>query len=133
MARPLRRGENLWTKIDMKMNAIEGRIQDLQDLEAYRNTGRDVLNVLNLSLGGVAESSHLTIERILDSMSPVFRRKHETRIMQEFQYFETLAFAPDEMLKALMKREELKTRFEQIKTVMNELKLENPERNQEGV
>jgi hypothetical protein len=133
MARPLRRGENLWTKIDMKMNAIEGRIQDLQDLEAYRNTGRDVLNVLNLALGGVAESSHLTIERILDSMSPVFRRKHETRIMQEFQYFETLAFAPDEMLKALMKREELKTRFEQIKTVMNELKLENPERNQEGV
>lgn len=87
----------------------------------YRKVGVEMTNTFYTVLGEVAGTggASLEIDRLLERVPPSLRRDHGAAIMKSFEVFQTLSFAPDEMLGSLKDSATIKTHVEQGKKVIS--------------
>lgn len=87
----------------------------------YRKVGAEMTNIYYVVLGEVAGGAGASeeIHRLLEQIPPSVRRDHGTEIQKTFEVFQTLSFAPDEMLGALKDNATLKGHVDKGKKVLN--------------
>ncbi len=98
-----------YKKIDLAMAAND-----------HRKVGAEMTNVFYVVLAEVAGASGAAeeIHILLNQIPPSLRRDHGDEIVKSFEVFQTLSFAPDEMLGSLKDPEALKTHLEKAKKVI---------------
>lgn len=89
----------------------------------YRKAGAEMTNIFYLVLGELAGSGGASLEmnRLMEMIPPSLRRDYGDQIQKEFEVFQTLSFAPDEMLGALKQGEDLKGHVSKGKKVIDAL------------
>lgn len=86
-----------------------------------RIVGAEMTNAFYLVFGeasGEAGAGEL-LQQLLNKLSPSVRTKYGTAISQSFDFFQTLTFAPDEMIKPLGEKERLKVEVKKAKDLLN--------------
>jgi len=86
----------------------------------YRKVGAEMTNVFYAILGDIANTGGASIEinRLVEMIPPSLRRDHGEQIMKSFDVFQTLSFAPEEMLGSLKGPGALQTQVEQAKKML---------------
>lgn len=86
----------------------------------YRKVGVEMTNIFYTVLGEVAGTggASLEIERLLELVPPSLRRDHGDEIAKNFEVFQTLSFAPEEMLGTLKESNTLKSHVDRAKKVI---------------
>lgn len=89
----------------------------------YRKVGVEMTNIYYLTLGEVTGEGGAAqeIERLLGLLPPSLRRDHGDEIAKTFEIFQTLSFAPEEMLGSLKDSSTMKTNVDRAKKVIGEL------------
>ncbi|MGZ3772752.1 MAG: BatD family protein [Pseudobdellovibrionaceae bacterium] len=89
----------------------------------YRKVGVETTNIFYLTLGEVAGEGGASqeISRLLSLLPPSLRRDHGDEIAKTFEIFQTLSFAPEEMLGDLKASATMKTNVSRAKKVIDEL------------
>lgn len=89
----------------------------------YRKVGVEMTNIIYLTLGEVTGEGGAAqeIERLIGLLPPSLRRDHGDEIAKTFEIFQTLSFAPEEMLGSLKDSSTMKTNLERAKKVIGEL------------
>ncbi|WP_374029967.1 BatD family protein [Bdellovibrio bacteriovorus] len=89
----------------------------------YRKVGVEMTNIFYTVLGEVAGAggASLEITRLLEMVPPSLRRDHGTDIAQTFEIFQTMSFAPEEMLGSLKTPAVMKTNVEHGKKVIGDV------------
>ena len=87
----------------------------------YRKVGGEMTNIFYTILGDVAGTGGASIEltRLLEKVPPSLRRDHGDSITRIFEFFQTLSFAPDEMLGNLKEFGAMRSHFDQAKKVLS--------------
>ncbi|WP_373997922.1 BatD family protein [Bdellovibrio bacteriovorus] len=87
----------------------------------YRKVGVEMTNIFYMVLGEVAGEGGASqeIERLLGLMPPSLRRDHGDEIAKNFEIFQTMSFAPEEMLGSLKDPSTMKTNVEKAKKVIS--------------
>jgi hypothetical protein len=94
--------EGNWTKRKSKDNYTE-----VTNLFYY------VLGVISGEGGGAHE-----LAKLLDKAPSSLRRQYEKEILELFEYFQTLSFAPDHLIADMEKNTNVKNHFERVKKVL---------------
>ncbi len=86
----------------------------------FRKVGVEMTNIFYTILGEVAGTggASLEIERLLEMVPPSLRRDHGAEILKSFETFQTMSFAPEEMLGNLKNKETMKSHIDQAKKVI---------------
>ncbi|WP_413612487.1 BatD family protein [Bdellovibrio sp. HCB-110] len=86
----------------------------------YRKVGVEMTNIFYMVLGEVAGEGGASqeIERLLALMPPSLRRDYGDEIAKTFEIFQTMSFAPEEMLGSLKETSTMKTNVERGKKVV---------------
>lgn len=86
----------------------------------YRRVGVEMTNTFYTVLGTVSGTGGAAaeIERLLELIPPSLRRDYGAEIARTFEIFQTLSFAPDEMLGSLKDPATVKTNVEKGKKVL---------------
>lgn len=86
----------------------------------FRKVGVEMTNIFYTLLGEVAGigGASLEIERLLEMVPPSLRRDHGDQILKSFETFQTMSFAPEEMLGALRDKDAMKAHVDQAKKVI---------------
>lgn len=94
----------------------------------YRKIGVEMTNIYYLTLGEVTGEGGASqeIDDLLNLMPPSLRRDHGEEIANTFEIFQTLSFAPDEMLGTLKEPSTVKKNVERAKKVINALIFSKP-------
>lgn len=89
----------------------------------YRKVGAEMTNIFYLVLGELAGSGGASLEmnRLMEMIPPSLRRDYGDAIQKEFEVFQTLSFAPEEMLGSLKEKDELKSHVAKGKKVIDSL------------
>ncbi|QDK44711.1 protein BatD [Bdellovibrio sp. ZAP7] len=89
----------------------------------YRTVGAEMTNIFYMVMGQVAGESGASqkIEDLMTQIPPSLRRDHGDEITKTFEVFQTLSFAPDEMLGSLKEKATVKQNIERAKKVISEL------------
>lgn len=90
--------------VEQKFKAVEA----LMKKNDYRNLGAELTNLFYFVLGGVSKESGLDIMKVLEAAPASVRRKYQEQILKSFEYFQTLSFAPEEMITQLKDPKNLK-------------------------
>lgn len=88
-----------------------------------RNVGTEMTNIFYLVMGhvsGEGGASH-KIQELLEMMPPSLRRDHGDEITKTFEIFQTMSFAPEEMLASLKDPATMKSHVERAKKVVTEI------------
>lgn len=87
----------------------------------YRNVGVEMTNTFYTVLGEVSGTggAAMELERLLEVIPPSIRRDHGDEIAKSFEFFQTLSFAPEEMLGKMKEKETLKSQVDHAKKVLN--------------
>nr|BFD63749.1 hypothetical protein BdHM001_24300 [Bdellovibrio sp. HM001]BFD66080.1 hypothetical protein HAGR004_11020 [Bdellovibrio sp. HAGR004] len=86
----------------------------------HRKVGVEMTNTFYTVLGEISGSGGAAqeIERLLEMIPPSVRRDHGDAITKSFEFFQTLSFAPEEMLGKMKEKETMKTQADQAKKVL---------------
>ncbi|MEN0057789.1 MAG: BatD family protein [Bdellovibrio sp.] len=97
------------------------KVDDLLHKGDERAVGAEMLNIFYTVLGESSGTGGAAaeVERLLEAMPPSVRRDHGDELTKSFEYFQTLSFAPPEMLKALKGSDSVKSQIAQAKKVLN--------------
>lgn len=89
----------------------------------YRKVGVEMTNIFYTVLGDIAGTGGATleIEKLLELIPPSLRRDYGDEISKNFEFFQTLSFAPEEMLGSLKDSSTLKTHTDRTKKVLSSL------------
>ncbi len=89
----------------------------------YRTVGTEMTNIFYMVMGQVAGESGAAqkIEDLMTQIPPSLRRDHGDEITKTFEIFQTLSFAPEEMLGGLKEKATVKQNIERAKKVISEL------------
>ncbi|MGZ3769525.1 MAG: BatD family protein [Bdellovibrio sp.] len=89
----------------------------------YRKVGVEMTNIYYLTLGEVTGEGGAAqeIDRLLGLLPPSLRRDHGDEIAKTFEIFQTLSFAPEELLGSLKETSTIKTNLDKAKKVIGEL------------
>ncbi len=89
----------------------------------YRKVGAEMTNIFYLVLGELAGSggASLEVNRLMEMIPPSLRRDYGDQIQKEFEVFQTLSFAPEEMLGSLKDSNDLKSHVNKGKKVIDAL------------
>ena len=60
----------------------------------------------------------MEITKLMDKVPASLRRQYEKEIMEQFEYFQMLSFAPDHMTSDLEKNTQVKNQFEKVKKLL---------------
>ncbi len=87
----------------------------------YRKVGVEMTNTFYTVLGEVSGTggAAMEIERLLEVIPPSIRRDHGDDIAKSFEFFQTLSFAPEEMLGKMKEKETMKSQVDHAKKVLN--------------
>ena len=101
-----------WKKVDAAFSS--------QDI---RSVGAEITNIFYLVLGeNVGEGGGaLEIHRLLEKASPSLRRDYGAELTRSFEVFQTLSFAPDEMLGGLKDPAQVKKELEQARKLISKI------------
>lgn len=86
----------------------------------FRQSGVEMINLFAEILGELSGQggSHQEVEKMLDLGPPSLRRQFGTAIMDQLQNFQTLAFAPEDMLKASKNTQDLQKKVREGRNLM---------------
>ncbi|WP_413577784.1 BatD family protein [Bdellovibrio sp. HCB290] len=89
----------------------------------YRKVGAEMTNIFYMVLGQVAGEAGASqkVEDLMTQIPPSLRRDHGDEITKTFEVFQTMSFAPDEMLGSLKEKSTMKQNIERAKKVISEL------------
>lgn len=87
----------------------------------YREVGVEMTNIFYVVLGEISESGGAAqeIDRLLEIIPPSLRREYGEGIKKSFDVFQTLSFAPEEMLGKLKDPAVMKENYAQAKKVLS--------------
>ncbi|MFS4457865.1 BatD family protein [Bdellovibrio sp. HCB2-146] len=87
----------------------------------HRKVGAEMTNIFYVVLGEVAGRGGASeeIHRLLEQIPPSVRRDHGAEIEKTFEIFQTLSFAPDEMLGSLKDPGTMKANVDKAKKVIS--------------
>lgn len=88
-----------------------------------RKVGVEMTNIFYLVMGKVSGEGGASqkIEDLLEMIPPSLRREHGKEITKSFEVFQTMSFAPEEMLGNLKDSATMKTNVEQAKKIISEI------------
>lgn len=88
-----------------------------------RKVGAEMTNIFYLVMGNVSGEggASLKIEDLLEMIPPSLRREHGTEITKTFEIFQTMSFAPEEMLGSLKDPATMKSNVERAKKVIAQM------------
>lgn len=111
------RRKSLKDLVQRRMKKIDAALAN-QD---FRKVGAEMTNIFYLVLGEtVGEGgSGQEISKLLEKAPPSLRRDYAADIMKYFEIFQTLSFAPEEMLGALKDSSQLKNNVEAAKKLIH--------------
>ncbi|WP_413560434.1 BatD family protein [Bdellovibrio sp. HCB209] len=89
----------------------------------YRKVGAEMTNIFYMVMGQVAGEAGASqkIDELLNQIPPSLRRDHGDEITKTFEVFQTMSFAPDEMLGSLKEKATMKQNIERAKKVISQL------------
>lgn len=101
-----------WKKVDAAVGAHD-----------VRGVGAEMTNIFYLVLGeSIGEGgAAVEISRLLEKASPSLRRDHGTEIVRSFEFFQTLSFAPEEMLGAMKDPAQVKEQLAQARRLIGKI------------
>lgn len=93
----------------------------------FRKVGLEMTHIFYIILGQLSGETtgeggaSQKIENLLEMIPPSVRREHGTEISKKFEIFQTLSFAPEEMLGGLKEFSQMSAQVEQTKKLINDL------------
>ncbi len=92
------------------------KAQQFASKEQSQQLGIEILNAYYLILGDIAgDGASIQMAQLMEKIPPSLRREYGQKISQNFEYFQTLAFAPIEVSQKLRTPEELKRQMDIMK------------------
>lgn len=87
----------------------------------YRKVGVEMTNIFYTVLGEVSGTggAAMEVERLLEQVPPSLRRDHGVAIAKSFEVFQTMSFAPEEMLGNLKDENTMKAHIDDAKKVLS--------------
>jgi len=91
-----RRRQNLRELVAKRYKKIETLLRK----NDYRGIGAEMMNIFNLVLGSISgqEASGLELDRMLERIPPSLRREHGESLRKQFEVFQFMSFAPENIL-----------------------------------
>lgn len=91
-----RRRQNLRELVAKRYKKIEALLRK----NDYRGIGAEMMNIFNLVLGSISgqEASGLELDRMLERIPPSLRREHGESLRKQFEVFQFMSFAPENIL-----------------------------------
>lgn len=110
-------GRDLKKELAKKFAKVEKKIGPKMGKETFV----EITNIFYFALGELAGEGggSMEIRKLLDKMPTNIRRDYEKDILALFEYFQTLSFAPDELIEKLKNPTDIKNNFEKMKIVLN--------------
>lgn len=120
-----RRRQSLRDLVNKRYKKLEAPLQK----NDYRLVGAEMMNIFNLVLGSVSghEASGLELERMLERISPSLRREHGEAIRAQYEVFQVMSFAPENMLGAYKEPTKVKGEVEKAKSLLQKIINSDPE------
>ncbi|MBX3017944.1 MAG: protein BatD [Bdellovibrionaceae bacterium] len=86
----------------------------------YRAAGVEMINLFAEILGDISGQggSHKEVEKMLELGPPSLRRQHGDQILQQLSHFQTLAFAPEDLLRTAKNPPELTKKVRESRTLL---------------
>lgn len=109
---------------------IQKRIKNLDQAvlqKDFRKVGAEMTNVFYIVLSHLAGEKSVEggasqkVENLLEMMPPSLRRDYGTKILKFFDIFQTLSFAPEEMLGSLKSSESMVSNVDEAKKMIADL------------
>lgn len=112
-----RSGRDLKRELNRKIDNVEKKMGKKME----KDTFIQITNIFYFVLGELAGEGggSMEIRKLLDKMPTDIRRDHEQEILKLFEFFQTLSFAPDELIEKMRNPTDVKNNFEKMKTVLN--------------
>lgn len=111
------------TTRDLKkeLNRKIAKVEKKMGPKMGKETFIEITNIFYFVLGELAGEGggSLEIRKLLDKMPTSIRRDFENDILSLFEYFQTLSFAPDELIEKMKNPIDIKNNFEKMKIVLN--------------
>lgn len=112
-----RRRRTLKEQIQKRYKVVDGALKN----NDYRKVGVEMTNIYYTVLGVVSGTGGAAVElqNLLEQVPPSVRRDHGAEIASSFEIFQTLSFAPDEMLGSLKEQDTMKKNIDRAKKVLS--------------
>jgi len=123
-----RRRQNLRDLVDKRYK----KLSTLVKKNDYRGIGAEMMNIFNLVLGSISgqEASGLELERMLGRIPPSLRRDYGDAITKQYEVFQVMSFAPEDMLGVYKQAETVEKQVASAKELIQKLINSNPEQNE---
>lgn len=104
-------------ELNKKLVKAEKRLNSKME----KDTFVEITNIFYFVLGELAGEGggSLEVRKLLDKVPTNIRRDHEKEILSLFEFFQTLSFAPEELVSKLKNPTDVRNNFERMKTVLN--------------
>lgn len=111
-----RRKKTLKERLQPKFKKIDAAVKS----NSFRQVGAEVTNTYYFILGELAGlgGGSQEIQKLINLMPASLRRDYADKVTQNFEIFQTLAFAPEEMLQNLKAPDKLKKNSEAAKSLI---------------
>jgi oxygen tolerance protein BatD len=123
-----RRRQNLRDLVNKRYKKLDALLKK----NDYRGIGAEMMNIFNLVLGNISgqEASGLELERMLGRIPPSLRREHGDAITKQYEVFQVMSFAPEDMLGIYKEASTVQKQVAQAKELLQKLINSNPEQNE---
>lgn len=103
-------------ELHRKLASVEKRMSQKLDKETFIQ----ITNIFYFVLGELAGEGggSMEIRKLLDKMPTDIRRDYEKEILEIFEFFQTLSFAPEELIEKMRNPVDVKKNFERMKVVL---------------
>lgn len=123
-----RRRQNLRELVQKRYKKLDALVKK----NDYRGIGAEMMNIFNLVLGNISgrEASGLELERMLGRIPPSLRREFGEAITKQYEVFQVMSFAPEDMLGIYKQAATVEKQVGQAKELIQKLINSNPEQNE---
>ncbi len=123
-----RRHQNLRELVNKRYKKVDALLKK----NDYRGIGAEMMNIFNLVLGTISgqEASGLELERMLERIPPSLRRDHGEAVKKQYDIFQVMSFAPENMLGIYKQVSAVQKEVESSKSLLQKLINSNPEQNE---
>lgn len=119
-----RRRQNLRELVGKRYKKVDALLKK----NDYRGIGAEMMNIFNLVLGSVSgqEASGLELDRMLERIPPSLRREHGEAVRKQYEVFQVMSFAPENMLGSYKESSAVHKEVEAAKALLQKLINSNP-------
>ncbi len=123
-----RRRQNLRDLVGKRYKKLDALLKK----NDYRGIGAEMINVFSLVLGSISgqEASGLELERVLVRIPPSLRREYGDAIAKQYEVFQVMSFAPEDMLGVYKDAATVQKQVAQAKELLQKIINSNPEQNE---